>query len=252
MDIVANITSFLHSVLFVDSELEFVSWVEHGFPVSITNFTGQIREAKQRVFLALDPLIKEKKRLKIAISEGFHDVVLFVKDFTKVGWAFVPKEKLTIGLELERAYQELARVRASALAGISALDVAGILWNATAGLLDSYIADFDKKNLDGETAKLRCDRAGLWDFIFDSQEGRPLTIVLRGEYSLDRFEGLDFTADILRKKVSGTGIVVEETPIGLRVRDDDFTYGELNFLQAICKFFVVKLQIESVDQFFSI
>ena len=103
-----------------DPQFEFVPWYTWKFPASLKTVDGYVREAKQCVMDLLKEKVKDQGLLDAVLEEVLRPYVVFMTECIVAGWKVVPKEKLTAGGELEKAYQQLARPKA---AGWMLLDI---------------------------------------------------------------------------------------------------------------------------------
>ena len=236
--------------LLTDPQFEFVSWYSWNFPACSKTVDGYVSEAKHRLEDYLSDKLEDQDLMKAAIDEVLHSYVVFMTDHIAAGWKVVPKEKLMAGVELEMAYQQLARIKAAWLDITGQLTTGGLIWNATSKLTDLYIAQVEsdkripiEERGDGFYEAERCSFVRLWRYIYREFAGAPLMSIVNCEFLKGSWDGVRLFEDISEKEVKGDRWLEDGKPVGFLIEENDFTCEEVNFLPAICKLCVIKLRI---------
>ena len=241
--------------LSADPQFEFVSWYSWNFPACSKTVDGYVSEAKHRLEDYLSDKLEDQDLMKAAIDEVLHSYVVFMTDHIAAGWKVVPKEKLMAGVELEMAYQQLARIKAAWLDITGQLTTGGLIWNATSKLTDLYIAQVESdKRIPIEERSDRfyeteeCSFAGVWRYIYMHVEGVPLMSIVNCEFLKRWWDGVRLYEDICEKEVKGDSWMEDSKPIGFVISERDFTSEGVNFIRAICKLCVIKLRIVACNE----
>ena len=245
--------TLLSIIVFVltDPQFEFVSWYTWNFPASSEAVNGYIREAQRRLLDYLKDKVEDQDLIiKTVIHEALRPYVALMTGYTAAGWKVVPKEKLMAGVELEMAYQKLARIKAAWLDISHQLTTVGLMWNATSKLTDLYIAQVEsdkriplEERGDGFYETEECSFVGVWRYIYTHFEGIPLMSIVNCEFLKGAIDGVRLFQDILEEEVKGDRWLENSKFIGFVIKESDFTCEEVNFLRAICKLCVIKLRV---------